>query len=843
MTKKILIWALAIILLAMPVLGAVNDSIRYYSLDIADSTGNVIHDLAGNDNMTNYSMTPTSFILNEGMEGTTSSYLYGGARIGASNTGAMSIWFNADDENDMLFYQSYTEGASGTFVQASSNGDPNEIRIALGGSAVYFSNCHWTVGNTHHLVITWDGATYFCYMNGTLLDTISSATDFWGGGGSSFLVIAGAYYSGSPSSQFDGTIDEVAIYDHNLSVSDVAELWNGGLGYDPYHPPVPGSTTDVDFTITDQWNSSSILSFNINVSWSNGTQETYLTTNGTVSLINITAGAINVTYWNMTDYFDASTTDTLIVNVSNTVTTTTYQAYLCLNATSKVNEAWVTADNFTIGSTTHASCFNITAGSHNVMAQKAGWFSQNQTLTVTALSNATQTVYNMSYANLTIYAIDGTTNESLSGYNILIGSIANPFFSETATGATNHSFYLINDTYNTTITMPGYATTTGQANISVSGHTNYTFTLYRANSVTITIRDEITNAIITDNVTVRWTNNASTWENVTNTGGMFVSNLTVGNYTLLFYSTNYSTRTYTITVGNLSTQFLTAYMISSAYSTIFTVKDKDTGDILPDVSFTMQKLVNTTWTTVESKYSDITGKVKVYYDPIGNYRFYLTLTNYEDLVFYLNPILFSTYDVFMEKASLLNYTVDYDDISIIYAPHSFNNNDNTTFNFLIASPDGLLTNYGLTLTYPGGSQSASGVNAIGEQLSVWANITNATRWDRVRLDFNYTTSLAGTRTFTQYLDIITNSTASENTWMANKDRTFGMGLFERFLIVTIIIIFTVGIASLVGQAVPGMAIGLFLFGFMVYIGFIPIWGVIPSMIIGVIFLVWKSGGY
>jgi hypothetical protein len=284
-------------------------------------------------------------------------------------------------------------------------------------------------------------------------------------------------------------------------------------------------------------------------------------------------------------------------------------------------------------------------------------------------------------------------------------------------------------------------------------------------------------------------------------------------------------------------------MISSAYSTIFTIKDKDTGDILEDVAFTMYKQINSTWTPVESKYSDITGKVQVYYDPIGHYRFYLAKTDYEDLIFYLNPILFATYDVFMEKSSLLNYSVDYDDISIVYGPHSFNNNANTTFNFLISSPDGLLTTYGITLTYPGGNTTASGVNAIGEQLSVWVNITGATRWDTVRLDYNYTTTLSGTRTFTQYLGINTNATASENTWMANKDRTFGMGLFERVLIATIIVIFCAGIATMVGQSLAGIALGMFVFCFLVYIGFIPLWAILPSMLIGVLFITWKSGGY
>jgi hypothetical protein len=342
---------------------------------------------------------------------------------------------------------------------------------------------------------------------------------------------------------------------------------------------------------------------------------------------------------------------------------------------------------------------------------------------------------------------------------------------------------------------------------------------------------------------VRFTNNATTWENVTNTGQLFVYNITPSVYTILFYGSNYSTRTYIITVGNRTTQSLTAYMISADYNTIFTIKDTDSADVISNVSITMFKLVGSTWTTVESKYSDISGRSQFYYDPIGSYKFYLSKTGYTDYVFFLNPILFSSYDVFMTKTSIVNASQDFDKLAIIYSPSSFDNDQATVFNWIISSPDGLLVDYGINLTYKTTSWTSSGVNAIGEQLSVVANITNASAYDVVRFDYYYTTTTQGRRSFTLYLPINVNSSASGMTFMSNKNKTYGLGIFERILILTLTVLFVVGIATMVGQPIPGMALGLFIFGYMSYVGFVPIWAILPSMFIGFLFLVWKSGGY
>lgn len=850
MTHKSLIWILALLLTVSPVFGALADNTHNY-FKLEEVASPYTNEVNAGRNAVGYN-TPNRItgIIDYGQSLNSGGSEYIDVDDHHTDSYSINFWVYANSShntymsdcgsggtcNSWSYIDSYFFMTGGTQIswQHSHSGGSSHTDLSCAGSL--------KIGAWHMITGTMNNTdkAMRLYVNGTQCTSGTLA-------GSVNNRVYGLWVGRLSSSYYSSTVDELGVWNRTLTPGEITSLFaSGSPGVAQQYPfTVPANaSTDVEFTAIDQWNSSTILNFAVNITWSNGTQESHGTASGSITLTGVgNPGSLKATYWNTTDYYELTLqNETITENASNSIQAEIYQAVACFNATAKVSGAYITPDQFTIDGNTHTSCFNISEGDYNVMAELSGWYDKNQTFNITALTTSTSTVENMTHANLTIYAVDGTTNESLSGYTLNITSLNHSGWpGETPGSVTNYSFYLINGTYTVEIDMPGYALTGAEVNISVEGATNHTFTLYKTNSVQIYIWDEITGNPITENITIRWTSNATTWENTTDTGDLFISNITADVYELLFYGSNYSTRTYTITVGNRSSQVLNVYMIASTYSTIFTVKDIDTGAILDGVAITMYKQINSTWTTVESKFTDISGKVQFYYDPIAHYRFYLSKADYEDYIFYLNPILFSEYDVFMTKASVLNYSVDFDDISIIYSPTSFFNEQNTTFNFLISSPDGLLTEYGITLTYPGGSDSDAGNNAIGEQLTADVNLTGADTFDYVVLQFNYTTSLSGVRTYTVNLPIVSNYTGG--TWLTNKDRTYGLGIFERLLIATIIIIFIVGIATMVGQPLPGAAIGLFVYGFLVFIGFIPIWAILPSMLVGVLFLIWKSGGY
>jgi chromate transport protein ChrA len=89
--------------------------------------------------------------------------------------------------------------------------------------------------------------------------------------------------------------------------------------------------------------------------------------------------------------------------------------------------------------------------------------------------------------------------------------------------------------------------------------------------------------------------------------------------------------------------------------------------------------------------------------------------------------------------------------------------------------------------------------------------------------------------FTAYYPIVI-PVSNYTIMSANKDNTYGLGIFERVFVMTIIMIFVVGIAALVGQAVAGMALCLFVMVFLAYIGFIPWALIIISGLAGMILI-------
>ncbi|MCK4891113.1 MAG: LamG domain-containing protein, partial [Candidatus Pacebacteria bacterium] len=127
------------------------------------------------------------------------------------------------------------EGPFSLNVRASDASDANKISFSVRNSsdAMQNANADSVLDTTlfHHIVGTWDGTTVRLYIDNVLqADTgsISGVTD-----STSQALYVGASRTFAPIEHFNGSIDEVRIYNTALSAEEIARHYNNDFSQDP----------------------------------------------------------------------------------------------------------------------------------------------------------------------------------------------------------------------------------------------------------------------------------------------------------------------------------------------------------------------------------------------------------------------------------------------------------------------------------------------------------------------------------------------------------------------------------------------------------------------------------
>ena len=137
-------------------------------------------------------------------------------------SGTIQLWFNVDN-------------TSGRNMLVHKQGGGNELKIYLDGSDLKAKIAGDEVSvqgvsadQWNNVSFTWNGSVLSLYLNGALVSTKTSTKNLVGSDGDIFIGS-----DSRPNDFFDGTIDEVAIFDTALSPSDVEALYESSAsGYD-----------------------------------------------------------------------------------------------------------------------------------------------------------------------------------------------------------------------------------------------------------------------------------------------------------------------------------------------------------------------------------------------------------------------------------------------------------------------------------------------------------------------------------------------------------------------------------------------------------------------------------
>ncbi|KKN19472.1 hypothetical protein LCGC14_0945440 [marine sediment metagenome] len=158
---------------------------------------------------------------------------------------------NVSDSNDLSFPSAFTfsmwiypkDNDLGRFLMKGAGGGTREygiarlnetgIQILLGDSAGNW-DLVWSPNNVpipsnewSYLAVTWNGTLISIYLNGTLVDTNSKSGSIINAG----IVLSIGSNSLATSDFFNGTIDEMGIWNRSLNVIEISDdLWNDRNG-------------------------------------------------------------------------------------------------------------------------------------------------------------------------------------------------------------------------------------------------------------------------------------------------------------------------------------------------------------------------------------------------------------------------------------------------------------------------------------------------------------------------------------------------------------------------------------------------------------------------------------
>jgi len=631
----------------------------------------------------------------------------------------------------------------------------------------------------HHIVCVWDGTTGSIFVNGVDSTTTGNIVSDDNSENNNLYIGHGQAWG----SYFDGVIDELSIWNRTLNADEVDYLYNNGEPTSSQQYPYPEPPSPY-FQITAY----------------NPLYESYYQVFNATLYDSVTLDP-QITHWN-------TTTGTITTNYESNYTKGTFG----------IDVFTTTGDLYP---------FNITGG-YDI--NTSGNLEVN-------LTNQSATTGNDYDYTITIKIINVDNGNVIDNFTSTF--LKNPFsLTQTRINASGIVKYgVTGGIWELFINASGYAY--HRQNYTINNNTNLSISLYTKNSVSISIYNESSGNKITENITIKFTTDTTEKEYNTITGELYIDELTPSEFIVTFNGANWSLQTYTITVGQSSHQFLNAYLDNGYSQTIFTVKDQLSGVVIEDSLVSIYRFINGSWAVTASKLTDVVGKVTLNYKTDITYKFTIIKTGFISKDFTLSNIE-ESYEIPLTPESTIIPSTDYTGVGILYYPKIFSNDVMNNFTFVISSPTGFLTSYSLNVSYPNNNNFYSGTNVLGGTFLTTINITNAGLFEQVFIDYTYTTSDGETHTFSIGYEIIS-GTIGEHTFMKIAEDDYGLGDFEKVFIATMTVLISAGMAFLLAGMAGSLIIGSMIYGFFIYISFIPLWSVIIMFLAGFAML-YKGGG-
>ena len=647
---------------------------------------------------------------------------------------SFSLWFNPDT----------------TFVVETTSGQPliefngpnyalwlgkgsgyltNEIiSLFSNGKYFYWSNSDLGItdlnsGSWYNIIIIWNASesNYNLYFDG---EAIGLGTDY---GGASELPFTSPVVGKRNTAYFNGRMDELKFYDFSLTEQQAFNIYNTG-SYSA------GSVPD-NFSIyfTDFWNSTdlnNVWAYIDSVNYTNATGNkvtTHLLQNDTNNF-NIRVGSSS----HLSKDYNSQSVN-LDLNVALYGTDIKFQG-VSLNGS-------VIPLNITIEGTTKENDTSFYLDIDDILAEasSSSYYPLNYTFNTTGKQNETLNITGFYTTKFNVSPRDILNNNTIENATITLYS-SDFSWNKTISGVYDGVFNVTSGNYTLNISAPDRVDYS--ENIVVTNSTNYTYYayMYAYNSLWVyAFKQSDSSSIQSFNVSVSNANNS--YSSTGSSGVAYINNISSGVYDVVVSADSYASGSYSVTMTDNSHQVLNAYL-SSASTTdfIFLVKDKNTNDVLENALIVQRRFVNGTLTTIESKFTDITGRVQFNYASGVEYTFIASLSNYVTRTFLLE-ILFDDYQLYLTPELVNNPDVFTDDVVVSVDDYSFVNGS-SYFDVSFVSPLGSLEYYYVNASFDNGSyKDLSGVSSSGSVFNLTFSSPVVSFGDSVLITLTYKSTL------------------------------------------------------------------------------------------------------
>lgn len=207
--------------------------IRYWKLN--ETSGTSLVDVMGNYN----GSLSGSYSLNQsGIKGGAVLFNGGYANLGqlpaGFNSNSISLWINVSSfvggHVDMIAQFGWTNYYLRIFFHDYLS-PANTLFIDNSGSSGYNAGFAPTIGSWYHIVVTNSGNQSKTYINGSLVSTLS-ASSYTPGSYNSSSIGQGWQGGAADGSPANGKVDEIGVWNRELSAAEVTTLYGGGSGYE-----------------------------------------------------------------------------------------------------------------------------------------------------------------------------------------------------------------------------------------------------------------------------------------------------------------------------------------------------------------------------------------------------------------------------------------------------------------------------------------------------------------------------------------------------------------------------------------------------------------------------------